>query len=395
MNTIFNKTLKFIKSEIVLLIAGIAAFLSMIFVSPSKEYLSYIDFRVLCLLFCLMAVVAGLNKTGVFLYLSEKILNRIKYTRTLSLMLILICFFTSMWITNDVALITFVPFAIMILTMIKKQNHIIKVVVLQTIAANLGSMLTPIGNPQNLYLYSNYNIPIGNFLIITLPISTASFVLLCLTSFLIKKEPFNDVSFQTTTQYHIAPDLLNYERMNRINNKDQKSNILRIIMYCILFLISLACVIRLLDYRITLLVILLCVIIFDRTILKKVDYLLLLTFVFFFLFVGNLGHITVIREFLAKLLIQKEFLVSILASQVISNVPASILLSAFTENYKALILGTNIGGLGTLIASLASLISYKFYAKTEGAKPGRYLGVFTLYNLIFLILLCVLYLIIY
>ena len=162
-------------------------------------------------------------------------------------------------------------------------------------------------------------------------------------------------------------------------------------MYSGLFLVCLACVLRLVDYRITLLIILFSILIIDRTVLKKIDYSLLLTFVWFFVFVGNIGSIPVIKDFLASLLDGKELLVSILASQVISNVPAAVLLSAFTSDYKALLLGTDIGGLGTLVASLASLISYKFYCKTEGAKPGKYLGIFTLYNVLFLVALCLSY----
>lgn len=365
-----KKLFRFIKAESVLCIAGTIAVISIFFAPPSLDYLTYIDFRVLSLLFCLMAVVAGFNKTGVFLLLSEKLLHKIKNSRLLCYVLILLCFFTSMWITNDVALITFVPFAILMLTKTNLKKDLILVIVLQTIATNLGSMLTPVGNPQNLYLYSYYHIPIKDFLLTTLPVTAVSFLLLSMSVFLIKKEPLT-----------LAP------RRQDTGKLEKKSSSYLIVLYGLLFLICLLCVLRLIDYRITLIIVLLGIIIFDRTILKKVDYSLLFTFVCFFVFVGNFGNISVIKDFLARLLDGKELLIAVLLSQGISNVPAAVLLSAFTDQWKPLVLGTNLGGLGTLIASLASLISYKLYCKTEGARPGKYLGVFTVYNILFLLLI--------
>jgi Na+/H+ antiporter NhaD/arsenite permease-like protein len=361
------KLSNFIKKEVVLCIAGLAALLTMLFVPPTVEYLTYIDFRVLGLLFCLMAVVSGFNKTGIFVLLSEKMLMRVANVRSIALVLVLLCFFSSMWITNDVALITFVPFAILILSMTGHTKHLITIIVLQTIAANLGSMLTPVGNPQNLFLYSEYNISITEFVAITLPYTLLSLLFLYITVMFIPKE-------------HISFTLSN-------TAKTDKNKPYHIIMYSGLFLVCLACVLRFIDYRITILIVVLCILIFDRSVIKNIDYSLLLTFVCFFVFVGNIGNIPVIRDSLASLLHGREFIISILASQVISNVPAAVLLSAFTDHYEAMILGTNLGGLGTLVASLASLISYKFYSRTPGANSSKYLGVFTLYNLVFLILL--------
>jgi Na+/H+ antiporter NhaD/arsenite permease-like protein len=363
MKPIYTKISQFFKAETVLCVSGAAAFLTMLIVHPSKAYLSYLDFRVLALLFCLMAVVAGFNETGIFLTLSEKLLKKVVGIRTLSLALVILCFFASMWVTNDVALITFVPFAIMVLSIAGQSKYILRIIILQTIAANLGSMLTPVGNPQNLYLYNYYNVPILEFLKITAPFVAVSLVLLLITVFMIKKEP---LSFE-------VPD-----------NKTNTKNKYLLTIYCGLFLVCLACVLRFLDYRITLVIIVSVILIFNRMILKKVDYALLLTFVFFFIFVGNMGNIPAVKEFLADLIAGKELAVAIGASQLISNVPAAILLSAFTDNYKALILGTDLGGLGTLVASLASLISYKFYCKVPGANPRRYLRIFTGYNLAFL-----------
>ncbi|MBP1755430.1 MAG: transporter, YbiR family [Firmicutes bacterium] len=371
MKNLRTKLLHFLQKELVLCIAGMAAILTMLIVPPSIQYLTYIDFRVLGLLFCLMAVVAGFNKTGIFVLLSEKILMRVANVRSIALVLVLLCFFSSMWITNDVALITFVPFGILILTMTGHPKHILKLVVLQTIAANLGSMLTPVGNPQNLYLYSEYNISILEFLKITIPYTLFSLLLLCIVVLLIPKE-------------HISFTLSD-------TAKKDKHKPYTLAMYSGLFLVCLACVVRLIDYRVTLLIIVLCILFFDRTLFRKVDYSLLLTFVFFFIFVGNIGNIALIRDFLASLLTGRELIVSILASQVISNVPAAVLLSAFTTDYKSMILGTDLGGLGTLVASLASLISYKFYSRTEGANTAKYLRVFTIYNVGFLSLLLLFY----
>ncbi len=371
---ITNSIKQFIKKETVLFLSGLLAILTMVLVPPSQDYITYIDFRVLGLLFCLMAVVAGFDETGIFVLLSEKLLMRVANTRSISFVLVMLCFLSSMWITNDVALITFVPFAILILTMADQRKYLIRIIVLQTIAANLGSMLTPVGNPQNLYLYSYYNVPAGEFLGITFPFVILSGLLLWICICFLPKE-------------HISFTLQNDKKANR--NRPRY-----ILLYGALFLVCLACVLRLLDYRVTLFLVFFSILLLDRKVLRKVDYFLLLTFVCFFIFVGNLGSIPVVRDTLASMLKSRELLLSVLASQLISNVPAAVLLSAFTGEYKALILGTDIGGLGTLVASLASLISYKFYCRAAEEGKSRYLKVFTLYNLIFLIILCLFYLMI-
>jgi len=372
MKKLSNKILQFIKKETVLTISGIAAVITMFIVPISREYISYIDFRVLALLFCLMAAVAGFNDNAVFLKLSCLLLKKVKGTRSLGAVLVLLCFISSMWITNDVALITFVPFAIMILNIAGRQKQIIKIVVLQTVAANLGSMLTPVGNPQNLSLYTYYDLSISEFIKITLPYAAFSLIII-LAAILTTKNERLDIKIDETAA------------------KDKTAKPYMIIIYSLLFAISLACVIRLIDYKITFITVFAAILILDRKILKKVDYSLLLTFVFFFIFVGNVGSIPAVKDFFGKLLAGREFGISVAASQIISNVPAAVLLSAFSNNYKALILGTNIGGLGSLVASLASLISYKLYSRTDDARPAKYLAVFTLYNLIFLAASCLFY----
>ena len=356
----------FIKKETVLCIAALLALCSAFFVPPSLHYLEYLDFRVLSLLFCLMLVVAGLQSIGVFQMLGTTLLSGTKNTRQLVLLLTGLCFFSSMLITNDVSLITFVPFAIMILHMADQDNLLIPVIVLQTIAANLGSMFTPVGNPQNLYLYSAYSIPIADFLLAMLPLTLLSLVLLAAAAFLLPNE---ELSLQTLS-----------------GTKAQLSR-KKLLVYLALFLVCLACVIHLITFPWMILIVTICIFLVDRSLFKDADYFLLLTFVCFFLFIGNMERIPAIATLLRNLIRQRELFLGILASQYISNVPAAILLSGFTDQAIPLLYGVNIGGLGTLIASLASLISYRYYVNLKGAKKGKYFRTFTFYNLVFLLLI--------
>lgn len=354
-----------VKKEPVLSIATMLAVLSMFFVVPSKEYLEYIDFRTLELLLCFMLVVAGFQDIGVFSYLGMFLLSKTKNTRQLAGILIFLCFFTSMLITNDVALLTFVPFSIMLLSMAKWEDLFIPVIVLQTIAANLGSMLTPIGNPQNLYLYSLYEISMGTFLLTMFPLTLTAFFLLLLFLFRIKKE-----------EYTMTEEVL-----------PTKPKMHLFFLYFGAFLLCLSCVLHLLSSHVMLLVIILFILIVNRSLLLKADYKLLLTFVAFFIFIGNMERIPIISETLCNLINQRELLLGTVLSQCISNVPAAILLSGFTKEVTPLLYGVNVGGLGTLIASLASVISYGFYSKVEHAKTAAYMKTFTLYNLLFMMVL--------
>jgi len=371
-----KKVIEKLKKEGVLLTAGSFAAATMLIVPPSGAYLEYIDFRVLALLFCLMAVVAGFVQQGVFLYLAKRVLRRVKTTRGICMMLIMLCFVSAMWITNDVALITFVPFAVLLLSMTGLNHYLIYVVVMQTIAANLGSMLTPVGNPQNLYLYSNYEMSSLEFSMITLPYTVVSLLVLWGVNLWIKKEPIGtEVNLQVASrQTSKRPFVL--------------------VVYAILFLLCLMTVLHVLDYKIMLLIVIAVFLLSDRKVLKNVDYSLLATFLCFFVFVGNLGSIDSIRTYLSSVIAGKELLLSVLLSQIISNVPAAVLLSKFTANYQALVIGTNLGGLGTLVASLASLISFKIYIKTDNSSRGKYMVFFTIANAGFLAVLLVTYYII-
>lgn len=360
------KIYNFTKKETVLCVSAMLAVISMFFTPPSANYVSYIDVRTLLLLFCLMGIMAGLRENGVFSALAGSLLARTKNFRTLSFVLISLCFFTSMLITNDVALITFVPFAIEVVKKSGKSNYLIPIVVLQTIAANLGSMLTPVGNPQNLYLYSLSGMPLGEFILLVLPYTVLSFILLMLANLSVKSQKVvytpesNHFSVKTT------------------------------VFYALLFTVCMLTVANILNYIITFVIVTISILIVNRKLLLRVDYSLLLTFVFFFIFIGNMSNVDAFKNAVSSLVEGREILASVLSSQIISNVPAAVLLSGFTKNVKDIIIGTNIGGLGTLIASMASLISYKIFVAEVPCEKGRYFWQFTLWNIIFLIPLVIL-----
>ena len=358
-----KKLSAFMKSEIVLVISLALAFVSSLFVPPSSAYWGYVDFRVLCLLFCLMATVKGLSNVNAFEVMSQFLVKNAKGTRSLSLMLVMICFFSSMFITNDVALITFVPLSISIL---RKYDHknLIFVIVMQTIAANLGSMLTPVGNPQNLYLFSFYGLKISEFLKMVIPLGAISLVLIVLITLSIK----NTKCVCDIDTKHI----------------EDKTGFM---LYFILFLLCLLTVFDIVHYLITLVIVSVSLIFKDKSVFKRLDYILLLTFVAFFIFTGNVASIQAVKDFISSVIVGKELICSALLSQAISNVPTAFMLSAFTDNAAGLVQGTNIGGLGTVVASLASLISFKLYSQSADASRGRYLVTFTVLNFSLLILL--------
>lgn len=358
-----NKILTIIKKESVMLISLLLAVISMFFISPSADYINYIDFRTLALLFCLMTVMTGFNRIGLFKILAESLLEKIRTVRGLVLILMLLCFFSSMIITNDVALITFVPFTITVLKLAGQKKKMILTVSLETAAANLGSMLTPIGNPQNLYLYSAYDMKITDFFSAILPYAVLSLVILLIIAFLSGKAEIK---------------LGNYGERLFINSK-------LMILYLVLFGVSLLGVFRILDFRVLLIVTVISVLLFDIKSIVKVDYSLLLTFVFLFIFIGNLGRMPGINEWLSSIVKENEVIIGVFTSQVFSNVPAAILLSEFTQNAQSLLIGVNLGGLGTLIASMASLISFKYIQK-EDIKKSEYIFMFTVINIVLLTL---------
>lgn len=357
----------FCKKEPVLVIAAVAALVSCCLVPPDAAYGDYFDLRTLALLYCLMVVVAGLRQAGLFAHMAHALCVRAGSVRAMGLVLVLLCFFSAMLITNDVALLTFVPFAVAVLNMAGRKQDLIYVVVLQTVAANLGSMLTPVGNPQNLYLYSRYDLGFTDFFAITAPVWLASLVLLILAC---------------------LP--LSGQRLHFFLGEEPGMHADRLWLYLGLFAVCLLVVVRVLTWWVMLAIVVAALLLRQRKGLLRADFMLLLTFCAFFVFAGNLGRIEAVDILLRRVLSGREYLISLLTSQVISNVPAALLLSGFTEQYRALLLGVNIGGLGTPIASLASLISLKLYAGTRDAKIGRFLLVFTAVNAAFLLVLSLL-----
>ncbi|MCR5660808.1 MAG: citrate transporter [bacterium] len=353
----------FCKEQTVLVISLIAAGISCFLVPPSAAYAKYIDMRTLALLYCLMVVVAGFCKAGLFKACAQTLCSHAGSARTLGLILVALCFFSSMLITNDVALLTFVPFAVVVLTMAHEEKELIWVVVLQTVAANMGSMLTPVGNPQNLFLHSFYNIPNTVFFSSTFPVWAAS--LLC-TGLLCFALPRHKLDAHIEDKPHVEKKPLP--------------------VYAFLLIVCLAVVFRLISWPWMLAILAGVLFLYDRTALKNADFALLATFVCFFIFAGNLARIDAIATFMKQLLSGHEYLTSMLVSQVISNVPAALLLSGFTNDAKSVLLGVDIGGLGTPVASLASLISLKLYSDSQNARPVRYLAVFLAVNIALLII---------
>ena len=354
----------FVKKNAVMFIALLAAIITSVIVPPDKGYLDYFDYKTLTCLFCVLAVVCALRNIRFFYMLARKIVQVFKNARMAVLGLVYITFIGSMLIANDMALLTFLPLGFLVLTTTDKRKYMAVTFILQNIAANLGGMLTPFGNPQNLYLYSKFNIPTGEFMGIMAAPFVLSILLITLCCFLfVKAEPLQ----------------LDEEKISLPPA--------RTVIYLLLFALSIIIVFRWIPYWIGLIVIPIVLFFMDRNALKKVDYPLLLTFVFFFIFSGNMARIEGVRNLFSSLLEKNTLLVSVLSCQVISNVPSAILLSQFTGNYHDLLLGVNLGGVGTLISSLASLITFREYVKHNPGKTGKYIALFSAFNFAFLIIL--------
>ena len=357
-----NKAIfEFCKKNIVMLIALSLAIITSKIVPIDKEYLGYFDFKTLSCLFSVLACVCALKNINFFYVLASKIVQVFKTTKMSILGLVFITFIGSMLIANDMALLTFLPLGYIVLSSTKKEKYMAFTFIMQNIAANLGGMLTPFGNPQNLYLYSKFNIPTDEFVLIMLVpflISIALITICCLV--FVKSEPI------------------------KIEGEQIKLPPIKTTIYLALFALSILIVFNFIPYYIGLIVIFISIMIMDRSAIKKVDYPLLLTFVFFFIFAGNMSRIDGVRNVFNYLLNKNTLLFSVLSCQVISNVPSAILLSQFTNNYKDLLIGVNIGGAGTLIASLASLITFREYIKHNPDKTKYYIRMFSIFNFLFL-----------
>lgn len=356
----------FIKKNIVMCVAFLAAIITSFIVPPDAQYVGYFDFKTLTCLFCTLAVVCAFKNISFFRIVAEKIVCVFKTARTAVIALVYITFIGSMLIANDMALITFLPLGYYALKSTGNEKHMAFTFIMQNIAANLGGMLTPFGNPQNLYLYTYFNIPNGEFVKIMLLPFLISIALITLCCFRIPNSP-----------------------LELQNELDIKLNGKRTVIYTILFILAIAIVFRTIPYYWGLIVIVAALLLLDYKALKKVDYPLLLTFCAFFVFAGNLARIPAVNEFLSGLIGKNTLLYGVLSCQFISNVPSAILLSKFTANYPQLLVAVNIGGAGTIIASLASLITFREYIKNEPGKALSYLKMFSIYNFGILIILYV------
>ncbi|MCR4685942.1 MAG: citrate transporter [Lachnospiraceae bacterium] len=370
-----NGVKKIFLKEPVTIISFLLAFLTVFIIPIDKEYINYIGYETLALLFTLMAITAGLRALGLFEKVGFSLLKRLSEIRLLSLVCVLLCFVSSMFVTNDVALITFVPFAIGVLNMADKKKYMIMVITLMTIAANLGSMITPIGNPHNLYLYELTEMHIGEFFMLMLPYTLFSLIALVIGVFIFVRKDKN--SRKVTISDDITKEFkLGYKG----------------IIYIGLFVLAVLGVLQVCPVWLVLLITFIVVFIMDRRTIFRVDYGLLLTFVFLFIFIGNIKRMDVVVTTLDKVVDGHEFILSVLLSQVLSDVPVALLLSAMSDTYnglKEIIIGTNVGAVGTLIASMASLISFKLYSNTDQSTKWKYLLQFTIVNYVFLGLLTV------
>lgn len=364
MELVISNARGFAKKNAVMLIAFAAALITSLFVPVDKEYIGYFDFKTLSCLFCVLAVVCALKDINFFFVIARKIVHFFKTARMSILALVYITFIGSMLIANDMALLTFLPLGFLVLSSTGKQKYMAFTFIMQNIAANLGGMLTPFGNPQNLYLYTKFNIPNGEFMGIMAQPFILSVVLITLCCIIfVKNEPL------------------------MISNEKIELNGKRTALYLALFALAIAIVFRGIPYWIGLIIIPAVLFFADRHALESVDYPLLFTFVFFFIFAGNMARMDAVRNFFSALLSKNTLLFSALSCQCISNVPSAILLSQFTGNYAELLIGVNVGGVGTLIASLASLITFREYVKHDPKSTRRYIAEFSAFNFGFLIIL--------
>ena len=364
MSKITSKIVSFIKKEVVLSIAIVLTIITCFFVPIDREYLNYFDYNTLICLFCMLAVVAGLKSTNIFELISRKMIGLFHTRRTVIYALVFGTFFFDMIVANDMSLITFLPLTYIVLHSTRNDKYLAFTFIMQTIAANMGGMITPYGNPQNLYLYSYYNIPTSEFFGILLiqAITVAVLLYICIAFI-----PNEKLKLKRNAKLIIAKD--------------------KLLIYAVLFVLVILGIFRILPYMLILAIVILTIAITDIKRFKKVDYALLATFCVFFIFSGNIARIPAIKELISNIVIKNTLLAGIVSCQFISNVPTAIFLSKFTTNYRELLIAVNIGSLGILISSLASLITLKEFLKHQPKKFLNYLGMFTVFNTMFLVIL--------
>ena len=364
-----DRVITFLRNEAVLCIAFVFACASVVAAGDVTSAATYIDWRVIVLLFCLMASVAGLQKSGVLAQLAERLVAGEKTRRSVCFALVMLPFFSSMLVTNDVALLTFVPIAVLALEAAGWRDALVRVIVLQAIAANLGGMVTPVGNPQNLFIFTTFELTAADFFAALAPFGALALFGLAIAC----------TSFDT-------------ERSSIALKIDASAIDMKLFaLHAALFALSVLAVVRIVPWQALPFVIAPALFLFDRRVFVKVDYALLATFACFFVFSGNMAHMPAMQDFLGGLMGNHPMLTSLATSQVISNVPASVLLAEFTANWHSLLIGVDLGGLGTPIASLASLIAFKLYLHTRDASAAAFMKEFALANIIGLAAMTALY----
>ncbi|MDD4315554.1 MAG: SLC13 family permease [Clostridia bacterium] len=358
------KIANFLKQNIVLTVAWILAAVSVFFVPPDKEYLSYFDVKTLLCLFSIMLVLGGYKNINIFTISARVLIKKLKNARFLVMNMVLLTFFSSIFIANDMALLTFLPLTILVFKQCGKEEYIATTVIMQNIAANLGGMIMPFGNPQSLYLHSFYAIPLSDFVLTMLLPFAVSLLLIVLFGFTVKKHPVElviDVHYDLNTR--------------------------KTVVYALLFAVSILSVFNIIPYIIAGGIVIAAMLLLDRKAFRKVDYGLLFTFAAFFVFASNMSRLPAIARLVTLLMEKSTLLTGVLFCQFFSNVPSAIFLSQFTANYRELLLAVNIGGTGTLVASLASLISFRIYSAMYPKKALVYLGKFFALNFAFLLML--------
>ena len=358
-----------LRGQAVLVVCAILAVASMALVPPSADYVGYIDVSTLCILFCFMATVAGIGECNAFKALASGILHGRSGLLPVCVLLVMLPFFCSMFITNDVSLITFVPFTFQVLSMAKATRYVIPVVVLQTVAANLGCMALPFGSPHNLYMYTYYGMSATDMVLFLAPLLIVGFALLCAMALMFPRKSVE----------------ISLEGDSGINSQARLAVMLALFAACVLT------VLHVIPYWATVVLTVAVVGAVRPRALAKVDYSLLLTFICLFVFTGNVSQIDAVGDAMTSMMEFDPMLASVAMSQVISNVPAAVLLSGFTDQWQGLLAGVNIGGFGTPIASMASLISLRLYMRTAHSDMGRYMAWFTAANVLVLAVLMATY----
>lgn len=387
-----QRVLTFLRSETILIVATLLAIISCFIVPPDGQYGGYVHVSTISQLVCLMLVVVGFQRIGVFRIIGSSLLHRVHTARGVVLTFIALTFISAMFITNDVALLTFVPFALAVLVMAHMEDKAIIVCALMTVAANTGSMLTPVGNAHNLYFKAFTGMSTGHFLRIMAPYSILAAVLLVVVTCVVFRgrriAEFDGMDSKGFERGVLAPDPTRHQPDEiKVTGYGAGYGGWRAIVYTGVFVVCVLTVSDMVPLWVMCAVTFVAMVVCDRGSFRHADWALPLTFIMFFVFIGNMKRVPEFAGIAQAFVGQHPLEVSIISSQIISNVPASLLLSGFCDQWVPLIIGTNIGGMGTLIASMASLITYKNYTRQYPRQKGRYLGVYTAVSVMFLLLM--------